>query len=271
MTTKIGERLREIMRGSSPRPRHPDEAVALEESPGDPSRARALVPPVFDWPSEPGSPDATPQSVGRRLAVAAARALGGAVHDTPAGPCVIVDRIYDHDHLHGLLRIGDCACHVHHDAPGLPILAGPSWVDAVSGGRPCIHEAVPVSPPPCGDIVFLDLETTGLAGGAGTYAFLIGCGWFEAGGFRVRQYFMVGHALERALLSAVRERLECCGPLVTYNGKSYDQPLLETRFRMARTRHPFDRMEHLDLLHGARRLWKLRLDSCRLVDLVQRL
>ncbi len=55
--------------------------------------------------------------------------------------------------------------------------------------------------------------------------------------------------------------------LITYNGKTYDQPLLETRFRMARARHPFDRLEHLDLLFGARRLWKLRLESCRLVDL----
>jgi hypothetical protein len=58
--------------------------------------------------------------------------------------------------------------------------------------------------------------------------------------------------------------------LITYNGKSYDQPLLETRFRMVRSRHPFDRMEHLDLLFGARRLWKLRLESCRLVDLENR-
>ena len=55
--------------------------------------------------------------------------------------------------------------------------------------------------------------------------------------------------------------------LVTFNGKSYDVPLLETRYRMARARPPFTRMAHLDLLHGARRLWKLRLDSCRLVDL----
>jgi len=59
--------------------------------------------------------------------------------------------------------------------------------------------------------------------------------------------------------------------LVTYNGKAYDQPLLETRFRMSRARHPFDRMQHLDLLFGARRLWKLRLDSCRLVDLENRI
>ena len=59
--------------------------------------------------------------------------------------------------------------------------------------------------------------------------------------------------------------------LITYNGKSYDQPLLETRFRMSRARHPFDRMQHLDLLFGARRLWKLRLESCRLVDLENRI
>jgi len=58
--------------------------------------------------------------------------------------------------------------------------------------------------------------------------------------------------------------------LITYNGKTYDQPLLETRFRMARARHPFDRMEHLDLLFGARRMWKLRLESCRMVDLENR-
>ena len=85
MTTNLGARLREIMRGSSQRPPHAEEAVALEESPGASSREHAPVPPVFDAPSEPGSPDATPQSVGRRLAVAAARALGGAVHDTRRG------------------------------------------------------------------------------------------------------------------------------------------------------------------------------------------
>ena len=59
--------------------------------------------------------------------------------------------------------------------------------------------------------------------------------------------------------------------LITYNGKTYDVPLLETRYRMAAARPPFARMAHLDLLHGARRLWKLRLDSCRLVDLENRI
>ncbi|MGH9668435.1 MAG: ribonuclease H-like domain-containing protein, partial [Bryobacteraceae bacterium] len=55
--------------------------------------------------------------------------------------------------------------------------------------------------------------------------------------------------------------------LITYNGKSYDQPLLETRFRMTRATPPFSRMEHLDLLFGARRLWNLRFESCRLMHL----
>ena len=76
---------------------------------------------------------------------------------------------------------------------------------------------------------------------------------------------------EASLLARLAEHLAHFDVLITYNGKSYDQPLLETRFRMARARHPFDRMEHLDLLFGARRLWKLRLESCRLVDLENRI
>src|SRR5687767_6477806 len=114
---------------------------------------------------------------------------------------------------------------------------------------------------------FLDTETTGLAGGTGTYAFLIGVGSIDASGFRLRQFFMRDYGEEASLLSRLSEHLAQFDVLITYNGKAYDQPLLETRFRMARARHPFDRMEHLDLLFGARRLWKLRLDSCRLIDL----
>src|SRR5579872_4473478 len=118
---------------------------------------------------------------------------------------------------------------------------------------------------------FLDTETTGLAGGTGTYAFLVGVGSIDASGFRLRQFFMRDYGEEASLLSRLAEYLAPFDVLITYNGKSYDQPLLETRFRMARARHPFDRMEHLDLLFGARRLWKLRLESCRLVDLENRI
>lgn len=114
---------------------------------------------------------------------------------------------------------------------------------------------------------FLDTETTGLAGGSGTYAFLIGVGQITPEGFRLRQFFMRDLGEEASLLHALEEHLAEFETLVTYNGKTYDQPLLETRYVMARRKPPFGRMAHFDLLHGARRLWKLRFDNCRLVEL----
>ena len=114
---------------------------------------------------------------------------------------------------------------------------------------------------------FLDTETTGLAGGTGTCAFLVGVGRITREGFRVRQFFMRDYCEEASLLDALTRHLASFRVLVTYNGRAFDQPLLETRYRMNRARPPFARMEHLDLLFGARRLWKLRFESCRLVDL----
>ena len=110
-----------------------------------------------------------------------------------------------------------------------------------------------------------------MAGGTGTYAFLIGVGSIDSTGFRLRQFFMRDYGEEASQLSRLAEYLAPFDVLITFNGKAYDQPLLETRFRMARARNPFARMEHLDLLFGARRLWKLRLESCRLVDLENRI
>jgi tetratricopeptide (TPR) repeat protein len=86
-------------------------------------------------------------------------------------------------------------------------------------------------------------------------------------GFRIRQFFMRDFGEEASLLHALDAHLAQFDVLVTYNGKSYDQPLLETRFRMQRRQPPFERLAHMDLLFGARRLWKLRLESCRLVEL----
>ena len=114
---------------------------------------------------------------------------------------------------------------------------------------------------------FLDTETTGLMGGSGTYAFLIGVGRITPQGFRVRQFFMRDYAEESSVLAALAEHLKPFQVMITYNGRTYDQPLLETRYRMVRQRPPFASIEHLDLLHGARRLWNLRFDSCRLVEL----
>jgi len=116
---------------------------------------------------------------------------------------------------------------------------------------------------------FLDTETTGLSGGTGTCAFLVGVGSITPEGFRVRQFFMRDYGEEPSMLRALTRYLEPFRVLITYNGRAFDQPLLETRYRMQRTRAPFGRFEHLDLLHGARRLWKLRFESCRLVDLEQ--
>ena len=114
---------------------------------------------------------------------------------------------------------------------------------------------------------FLDTETTGLAGGTGTCAFLVGVGTIDEDGFRVRLFFMRDYDEEPAMLAALSEFLAGYDVLVTYNGKAYDAPLLETRYRLKRLPFPIERMHHLDLLHGARRLWKLRLTSCRLMDL----
>lgn len=116
-------------------------------------------------------------------------------------------------------------------------------------------------------VAYLDTETTGLAGGSGTYAFLIGVGALTEAGFELRHFFMRDYAEESSQLAALAEHLERFDVLVTYNGRSYDQPLLETRYRMSRMRPPFARMTHFDLLYGARRLYRLAFESCRLVEL----
>lgn len=135
-------------------------------------------------------------------------------------------------------------------------------LDALSAGE------APTAPP--SEWAFLDTETTGLAGGTGTCPFLIGVGRITREGFRVRQFFMRDYDEEPSVLAALTEHLAQFRVLVTYNGRTFDQPLLETRYRLNRSRPPFSRMaHHVDLLHGARRLWKLRYESCRLVDLEQ--
>jgi hypothetical protein len=116
-------------------------------------------------------------------------------------------------------------------------------------------------------LVYLDTETTGLAGGTGTCAFLIGVGTVEGTQFVVRQFFLRDYPEERAVLRALAEILDSFEGLVTYNGKTFDVPLLETRYALARLKSPFVRLLHLDALHPSRRLWRLRLESCKLTDL----
>ncbi|HEX8872171.1 MAG TPA: ribonuclease H-like domain-containing protein [Candidatus Acidoferrum sp.] len=115
--------------------------------------------------------------------------------------------------------------------------------------------------------LFLDTETTGLAGGTGTYAFLVGLAWWDAGGLQVEQLFLRDFSEEHSLLQALADRLAERPVLVTFNGKSFDWPLLENRFTMTRAIRAPRLAAHLDLLHPARALWKLRLGSVRLVEL----
>src|SRR5580693_1969257 len=115
--------------------------------------------------------------------------------------------------------------------------------------------------------LFLDTETTGLAGGTGTYAFLVGLAWWAAGGLQAEQLFMRDFTEEYSLLHELAARIAERPVLFTFNGKSFDWPLLENRFTMTRSIAAPKLAAHLDLLHPARALWKLRLGSVRLVEL----
>jgi uncharacterized protein YprB with RNaseH-like and TPR domain len=116
-------------------------------------------------------------------------------------------------------------------------------------------------------IAFLDTETTGLSGGAGAYAFLVGIGTWCSSGFIVEQFFMRNFDEEGAVICSLEERLSQVKVVVTFNGKCFDLPLLESRFIMHRRDWPLVDGIHLDLLHPSRRLWKLRLKDCSLANL----
>ena len=155
---------------------------------------------------------------------------------------VVVERVYRPGHRHGHVTVAD----------GLPPSDG-VWptLDLLARG-PCRQ-----------GLLFVDLETTGLAGGAGTLAFLVGCGWFDGGTFRVRQYLMSNVAGERALLKALTDVAGQFGTVVTYNGKTFDLPLIETRYLFHRMESPFSGLPHVDMLHPARRLWRPLADAPR--------
>ena len=112
--------------------------------------------------------------------------------------------------------------------------------------------------------LFIDTETTGLSGGAGTVAFLVGLGRLEGDRFVVRQYLMSGYGAEPALLQKVCALAKEASALVSFNGRTFDIPLLRSRLVMCRMDDPLGDMAHLDLIYPARRVWKLRLKDCSL-------
>ncbi len=118
--------------------------------------------------------------------------------------------------------------------------------------------------------LFLDTETTGLSGGAGTVAFLVGLGRIEGDELTVYQFLMPGYGAEPELLMALARVAEGCDTIVTFNGKSFDVPLLNSRHIMNCMPFPLANMRHLDLIHPARRVWKLRLTDCSLSNLEEK-
>ena len=172
----------------------------------------------------------------------AALELGGALVEHSEGAVIVVDREYRADMLHGGAPIGEIVSTITDGDDALKLMAR-AWPSAHGiGGR----------------LLFLDLETTGLFGGAGTQAFLVGCAAIEATSIRVRQFLLPGFEHERALLSAMQEWAKSHGALCTYNGRTFDVPLIETRFMFHRVPCPLDGVPHLDMLHPARRLWRQR-------------
>ncbi|MBI1845479.1 MAG: ribonuclease H-like domain-containing protein [Candidatus Rokubacteria bacterium] len=179
----------------------------------------------------------------RRHAEAPEVALGGEVVENADGRLLVVRREFPLDHRHGRIALAEALA----VPPQTLGLLGRSIDGPVAGDR----------------LVFLDTETTGLAGGTGTYAFLVGVGCVEDDRFVVAQYFMRDLDEEPALLTALAPVLEGATALVTFNGGGFDVPLLETRFVLARRRWRAD-VGHLDLLRPARRVWRAGLADCRL-------
>jgi uncharacterized protein YprB with RNaseH-like and TPR domain len=154
--------------------------------------------------------------------------------------------------------------------------------DEIAPGLRLIETTLPCDPVPrqlCGafdrreamistaDVLFFDTETTGLAGGTGTRAFMIGAAQWRGTHFHMRQWVMTTLSAERDLLVAFAETLHADTMLASYNGKSYDAPLLATRFRLARLRNPLAGLGHIDLLYPTRRRYRGRWENCRLATI----
>jgi uncharacterized protein YprB with RNaseH-like and TPR domain len=117
------------------------------------------------------------------------------------------------------------------------------------------------------DCLFIDLETTGLSGGTGTYAFLVGIGHIELDHIVVRQYLLPDFQHEWLLLKLLENNLNSFSTLVSFNGKSFDIPLIRNRFILNRLETVLDELFHVDLLHISRRIWKKRIGACDLQTL----
>lgn len=168
-----------------------------------------------------------------------AERMGGATLDD-GGACVVIERRYAAGSSHGRQTIDRCRPDATRpiDLFDARVAAVPDWSRHV---------------------VYFDIETTGLSGGAGTVAFLVGCGWFDADGdFTVRQFFLAGPSGEKPMLQALASVFDEASLIVTFNGRTFDVPFMETRWAFHRTVAPTDDLLHFDMLPPARRLWGRR-------------
>lgn len=166
--------------------------------------------------------------------------VAGAFHPTPRGDVFVAEQTYPSNYVYGSSPL----------LSSLPLSLISQWAKDAQ-----------LSTLPLSKFAFLDTETSGLSGGTGTYAFLVGAARFMDGKFVLQQFFMRDPAEEPALLEGLANFLAPCNALVTFNGKAFDAPLLATRYRLHQIPIPYQDYSHLDLLPLARRLWRDRLES----------
>jgi uncharacterized protein YprB with RNaseH-like and TPR domain len=174
----------------------------------------------------------------------------GRFHTTSHGQFFAVEERYALDHLHGDLPL---STFLDLSPEAVAQVARDDALAGVDLQRAC----------------FLDTETTGLSGGTGTMAFVVGLGFFEEESFYLHQYFLRDPGDEPAMVETLAEQMAEFEALVSFNGIAFDVPILENRFILARIRPPTTGMPHLDLLPPARRLWRYGLPSCALGTLEQ--
>lgn len=195
-----------------------------------------------DWhPEVSAGVRLSPEDIRRVYAVD--KVIAGDFYPTIYGDVFTVTNFYPFDYTHGITGL----LHRH------PLNNIAQWAKAAH-----LNTASPDT------FAFIDTETTGLSGGTGTYAFLVGIGRHTPQGFELRQYFLRGPAEETALLAAISEFISGCQAIVTFNGKAFDAPLLTSRYILQALTSPLVGLAHFDLLPLARRLWRDRLPSRRL-------
>ncbi len=173
--------------------------------------------------------------------------IPGIVRTNDYGQCYVIESRYSPEHIHGGCKIG-AASNISTEI--ITALGGSSC-----GGLQADR------------LLYLDTETTGLSGGTGTVAFLVGTGLFENGSYIIRQYFMRDYDEEAAMLAELKELFSGCQGFVTFNGKSFDINLLHSRFISNRLRTAISELPNVDLLYPARKVWGMKLESCRLSSL----